>query len=323
MVKNFLLAAALALAAVDALPDNLEARAQCNHDACFRGVITSSARIASCSSFMAVTVTPCTSTITDTATVTATTTVNNFPMKREAIAAPELPAGMVEIRQESPPACTFTTNAPTELPTYAATSCTAIGTTLPAARLSSACSCNGVTASTTTIATPTTTVTSTTTTTTTAYATPSAFILNSSGDQSLYVTVDGTGALRLTHDASQAVPFYVDNAGQLRNLRDPTRLLVDYYQPSPEADNKVYNAVPAEGANFRITCNNVGRFDGQFWGSCQASGPPNGNPVVYGFGTCPNQGYYVYMIPNNSNVRCFDGGYAFIGFFLRAYTGTA
>jgi hypothetical protein len=164
-------------------------------------------------------------------------------------------------------------------------------------------------------------VTSTSTATATVYPTPSAFILQSSADSSLYVTVDGTGALRLTTDTSSAVPFYVDSSGQLRNLNNPDELLVDYYQPSPgTADNKVYNAVPSP-SNYGLTCYYQGSNAGDFYGDCQASGPPDGNPVVYGFGTCPNEGYYVYMIPNDSNVSCYDGGYAFLGFYLQPYTG--
>lgn len=263
---------------------------------------------------MAVTVTPCTSTVTATAVVTETATVNNFPMKRAAVPA-------LEARQDAS-SCVYSTSTPTSLPVFATTACTALATALPAARVSSACSCNGVTASTVTLPSPVTTVTSTSTVSATAYATPSAFVLQSTGDQSLYVSVDSTGALVLTHDFSAGEPFYVDNAGQLRSLHDPTKLIVDYYQPSPAtADNRVYAAVPDATANYGITCYNVGRQDGQYWGDCQASGPPNGNPVVYGFGTCPNEGFYVYMIPNNSNVRCWDGGYAFAGFYLRAYTG--
>lgn len=264
---------------------------------------------------MAVTVTPCTSTVTATATVTDTVTVDNYPMKRRAVAPG------IEARQEAS-SCVMTTETPTMLPAYATGACVPLGTTAPAARLSSACSCNGVTASTTTLPTPITTVTSTSTATATATAVPEAFILNSSGDESLYVTVDGTGALRLTQDASTATPFYVDNSGQLRNLNDPTKLLVDYYEPSPAtANNTVYNAVPQAGANYPITCSSAGSSDGAFYGDCQSSGPPDGNPVVYGFGTCPNEGYYVYMIPNDSNVSCYDGGYAFLGFYLRAYPG--
>jgi hypothetical protein len=164
-------------------------------------------------------------------------------------------------------------------------------------------------------------VTSTSTVDTTVSATPNAFILNASGDQTLFATVDETGALRLTRDRTAATPFYVDSAGQLRNLHDPTKLLVEYYQPSPgTSDNKVYNAVPDPATNFAITCSSTGRTDGAYWGNCQASGPPNGNPTVYGFGTCPNEGFYVYMNPNFSNVQC-AGGYSFLGFFLRAYSG--
>jgi hypothetical protein len=164
-------------------------------------------------------------------------------------------------------------------------------------------------------------VTATETATATVHPTPSAYILQSTGDQSLYVTVDQTGAVRLTHDASTAVPFYKDSSNQLRNLHDPSKLLVDYYIPnSATADNTVYNDVPS-GSNYGITCTYNGDNSENYYGDCQASGPPNGNPVVYGFGTCPNEGYYLYMIPNNSNVRCYDGGYAFAGFFLVAYTG--
>lgn len=255
---------------------------------------------------MSVTVTPCTSTVTNTATIISTSTVNNFPMKRDGL----------EVRQQG--SCVFTTNSPTSLPAFATKSCTAQGTLHPAFRFSSACSCNGVTAVTMTLPTPTVTVSTTTTTSTTITPTPKAFILQASG---LYVTVDGVGALRLTTDATSAVPFYVDNSGQLRNLHNPAKLLVDYYQPSPgTANDKVYNDIPS-ALNYGITCNYYGRNDGEFWGQCQSSGPADGNPVVYGFGTCPNEGYYVYMIPNNSNVQCADGGYAFMGFFLKAYTG--
>ncbi|KAI9172670.1 hypothetical protein HJFPF1_02180 [Paramyrothecium foliicola] len=316
MVRITLLTAAMAAAPIAALPGSeLFARVPCNRDNCFRAVIASSSRLADCSSFMAATVTPCTSTVTNTATVTSTTTVNTFPLKRDAIAAPSDVA--LEARQQE--ACAFTTNSATAPPAFATIACVA-GATAVSARFSSACSCNGITGATTTLETPTVTVTSTSTLVVTAQATPSAFVLQATGDRSLYVSVDEAGALRLTRDESAALPVYVDNSGQLRSLQHPDRLFVDYYEPSPgTADNKVYNHVPSE-ANYRLTCNYYGRNDGDFWGQCNASGPPNGNPVVYGFGTCPNQGYYVYMIPNNSNVRCWDGGYAFLGFYLKAYT---
>lgn len=239
-------------------------------------------------------------------------------MKRAEIAGPA--AAALEVRDE-PSACTAITNSPTALPAFATTACTQMGTTAPAARFSSACVCDGAPLATTTIPAETITVTATSTVVATATSTPKLFALKASGDQSLYVTVDGVGALRLTKDTTAAVPFYVDNSGQLRNWRDPAKLFVDYYQPSQgTADNKVYSDYPSN-SNFGLTCNYYGRKDGDFWGQCQASGPPNGNPVVYGFGTCPNEGYYVYMIPNNSNVRCYDGGYAFLGFFLSTYTG--
>ena len=262
---------------------------------------------------MSVTVTPCTSTITATSTVTSTSTVNDFPMKRHAVA----PAAL-EVRQGS--ACAFTTNSPTHLPTYVTTACTSSASLAPAARYSSACSCNGITAVTTTIATPLTTVTATSTVTTTVTPTPQAFILQSSGDPSLYVSLDGNNALVLTTDTSVAAPFYVDNSGNLRNLNAPDQLLVDYYIPnSGTANDQIFAAVPS-GSNFAITCSNRGNSVGAYYGNCQSSGPPDGNPVVYGFGTCPNEGHFVYLIPNNSNVKCYDGGYAFLGFFLQAYT---
>lgn len=238
-------------------------------------------------------------------------------MKRDAIATP-VPAVLEARQQES---CVFTTNTQTNLPTYAPSLCTTIGTMDPVARFSSACSCNGATAITTTVATPTVTVTTTTTATTTASATPSAFILQSTGDTSLYVTEDSAGALVLTHDTSSAVPFYVDNSNQLRSLQNPDKFLVDYYKPSSgTADNQVYNDIPSS-SNYNITCAFTSHTAGGFFSDCQSSGPPNGNPVVYGFGTCPNEGSYVYMIPNYSNVRCIDGGYAFAGFNILTYTG--
>lgn len=266
---------------------------------------------------MTATVTPCTSTVTATETTTVTTAINTFPLKRNAL--PEPSPVVIEARQDG--GCTFTTNTPTAIPTWAPTACPALGTTMPAARYSSACSCNGVTAVTTTLATPTVTVTATETATATVYPTPSAFILQSTGDQSLYVTVDNTGAIRLTHDATTAVPFYKDSSNQLRNLHDPSKLLVDYYIPNAgTADNTVYVDAPSD-SNYRITCSYNGDNADHYYGDCQASGPPNGNPVVYGFGTCPNEGYYLYMIRNNDNVHCWDGGYAFLGFYLLAYTG--
>ncbi|KAK2616795.1 hypothetical protein QQS21_000172 [Conoideocrella luteorostrata] len=310
------MAAVVATPAVALPNDNVFARAGCNRDNCFRAVIQTSTRLADCSSYMSVTVTPCPSTSTTTSTITSTTTVaGNYPMKRG-----EGDGAVLAARSEAP-ACTAITQSPTALPSYATAACPQLGTVAPGARFSSACACNGVTAVTTTLPTVTSVVTATSTVMATATSVPKLFILKSTGDQSLYVTVDEAGALRLTHDTTVAVPFYTDNSGQLRNWRDPAKLFVDYYQPSAgTADNKVYSDYPSN-SNFRLTCNYYGRNDGDFWGQCHADGPPNGNPVVYGFGTCPNEGYYVYMIPNSSNVRCYDGGYAFLGFFLVAYNG--
>lgn len=270
-------------------------------------MLAASKNIADCSASLSVTVTPCPTTVTaNTVTVTSTTsTTPSYPMKRE-----------IDGRQNS---CTPITSSNTGLPKWAADACT----TSAAARFSSACSCNGVIAATTTLAPVTSTVTPSTTVTVTATARPSLYLLNASGDRSLYVTVDETNAVRLTRDISVAVPFYQDSKQQWRNWNDPSKLFLDYYLPNrPEApdtaNDVVYDTVPA-GDNYGITCRYNGGGPGSFWGQCQAPSP-GGNPVVYGFGTCPDQGYYLYMIPNNSNVRCW-GGYAFIGFFLVAYTG--
>ncbi|KAK2061676.1 hypothetical protein LY76DRAFT_603109 [Colletotrichum caudatum] len=131
--------------------------------------------------------------------------------------------------------------------------------------------------------------------------TPKAFVLQGSGDRSLYVTVDGDGALRLVRDALVATPFYIVKAGQMRNYDSPDKTLVDYYQPDPAtANDRVYSDVQDEN-NYPITCRNIGRNAGDYHGGCQSSGSPSGNPVVYGFGYCPNQGGYLYMIPNSSN----------------------
>ncbi|KAM0258033.1 hypothetical protein ACHAQJ_004076 [Trichoderma viride] len=320
-MKHYSLVATLAAVLatpIAALPnDSLLARAGCNRDNCLRAILQSS-RLTDCSSFMIATVTPCASTSTTTATVYTTTTVAGpYPMKRGEIAVSL--AAALNVRQDSS-TCTAITNSPTNLPAFATTACTQLGNTPPVVRFSSACSCDGVPATTTTIPAETSTITAISTVTATATSIPELFILESTGDQSLFVTVDNTGALRLTQDTTVAVPFYVDNNGQLRNWNDPAKLFVDYYQPNPgTADNKVYSDFPSS-SNFGLKCNYYGRSNGDFWGQCQASGPPDGNPVIYGFGTCPNEGYYVYMIPNDSNVRCFDGGYAFLGFFLVTYT---
>ncbi|KAK0375809.1 hypothetical protein CLIM01_06853 [Colletotrichum limetticola] len=308
--------------------DELFARqAGCNRDNCFRALLGSkpgpASASADCSSWMQVTETPCTSTATQTATVVSytTTLANAYPglkkMKRE-----EIEARQASTTTAAAPVCTPAQNRPSSMPAYAETGCkSTIGTLVPTARYSSACSCDGITATTTTLATPVTTITVTTTVEAafTPTSTPTAFVLQGSGDRSLYVTVDGQGALRLVRDASVATPFYVDKAGQMRNLNSPDKVLVDYYQPDPAtANDKVYSDLQGTG-NYPITCSYTGRSDGAYYGNCQSSGSPTGNPVVYGFGYCPNQGGYVYMIPNNSNVRC-AGGYAFLGFWLQAYT---
>ncbi|THZ90587.1 hypothetical protein D6C88_03999 [Aureobasidium pullulans] len=88
---------------------------------------------------------------------------------------------------------------------------------------------------------------------------------------------------------------------------------------SGTADNRIYIEAPSS-ASYPLTCGTKGRTAGSYFVNCQSSGPPNGNPVVYGFGWCPStQG--LYMIPNHSNVRC-GGGYAFLALYLVAYTGS-
>jgi hypothetical protein len=167
-----------------------------------------------------------------------------------------------------------------------------------------------------------TTITETTSTTTTitAYATqtksPNLFYLSSSGNRGLYVSREGSGAVLFTSDINAAHVFYVDSAGVLRSWQDPSLTLVDHYEPnSGAADNRIYIEAPSS-ASYPVTCSYRGPNAGDYYGSCQSSGPPNGNPVVYGFGWCP-QTNALYMIPNSSNVRC-GGGYAFLGFFLVA-----
>ncbi|KAK2011118.1 hypothetical protein LZ32DRAFT_352554 [Colletotrichum eremochloae] len=331
-MKSSLFAALIGgtIAGVAASPmDELFGRqAVCNRDNCFRAVIGSrpgpGVASADCSSWMQVTETPCASTVTQTAVVTSftTTLANPYPGLRK-VKREELEGRQVPLTTTAAAAvCTPGQSRPSSMPAYIGTACqSTIGALVPTARYSSACSCNGITAATTTLPAAVVTVTSTSTVKAafTPTNTPTAFVLQGSGDRSLYVTVDGNGALRLVRDASVATPFYVDKAGQMRNYNNPEKTLVDYYQPDPAtANDRVYSDVQRQG-NYPITCTYVGRNAGDYYGTCQSSGSPTGNPVVYGFGYCPNQGGYVYMIPNNSNVRC-AGGYAFLGFFLQAYS---
>ncbi|KAF4813526.1 hypothetical protein CGCTS75_v013690 [Colletotrichum tropicale] len=312
--------------AASPMDELLGRQATCNRDNCLRAIMGSkpgpAAASADCSSFMQITQTPCPSTVTETATVTSfTTTLSNpYPGLRK------LRREEIEDRQAAvTPAssCTPSQNKPSNMPSYIQTGCQAtIGTLVPTARYSSACSCNGITAATTTLPAFTATVT-TTSTVLAAYSPttkPTPFILQGSGDDSLYVIADADGSLRLVRDASTATPFYVDNAGLLRNYNSPSKLLMDFYFPDPStANDRVFSAEQGTGG-YPITCEYTGRTIGAYYGNCQSSGSPSGNPVTYGFGYCPNQGGFVYMIPNNSNVRC-AGGYAFLGFFLQAYVG--
>ncbi|MCJ1296429.1 hypothetical protein MMC34_007995 [Xylographa carneopallida] len=116
----------------------------CNADNCLRAVRASSfptrSGAADCSSYFAATVTPATSTITQTATVTS------FANKRRR--ALNEAEGALAPRQ--------VTVVPSAIPTYASACSGSV-------RYSSACSCIGVTATTSTAATPLTTVTVTVT----------------------------------------------------------------------------------------------------------------------------------------------------------------
>ncbi|KAF4920145.1 hypothetical protein CGCVW01_v007175 [Colletotrichum viniferum] len=314
--------------AASPMDELLGRQATCARDNCFRALLGSkpgpASASADCSSFMQITQTPCPSTVTETATITSfTTTLSNpYPglrkLRRETIEARQ-----AITTSAASPSCAPSQNKPSSMPSYIQTACqSTIGTLGPTARYSSACSCNGITAATTTLPAATTTVT-TTSTVLAAYTptnTPTPFILQGSGDRSLYVTTDTDGALRLVRDASVATPFYVDNAGLLRNYNSPSKLLMDFYLPDPPtANDRVFSAEQGAGG-YPITCTYTGRTNGAYYGNCQSSGSPSGNPVTYGFGYCPNQGGFVYMIPNNSNVRC-AGGYAFLGFWLQTYGG--
>ncbi|KAG4418276.1 hypothetical protein IFR04_008552 [Cadophora malorum] len=136
---SFILALALAQGALSA----------CNANNCARAVTGTrigkipdqTSRMRDCSSFMLVTVTPATSTITATATITSTTTLGGM-MKRQA--------AVLEQRQ--------VTVTPSSIPIYAS-ACSS------AARYSSACSCWGITARTTTASAPVTRTTVTVTAT--------------------------------------------------------------------------------------------------------------------------------------------------------------
>ncbi|CAI0654695.1 unnamed protein product [Colletotrichum noveboracense] len=312
--------------AASPMDELLGRQATCARDNCFRALLGSKPGLASasadCSSFMQITQTPCPSTVTETATVTSfTTTLSNPYLGLRKLRREEIEARQAVTTSAS--SCTPSQNKPSSMPSYIQTACqSTVGTLVPTARYSSACSCNGITATTTTLPASTATVT-TTSTVLAAYTptnTPTSFILRGSGDRSLYVTTDTNGALRLVRDASVATPFYVDYAGLLRNYNSPSKLLMDFYLPDPAtANDRVFSAEQGAGG-YPITCTYTGRTNGAYYGNCQSSGSPSGNPVTYGFGYCLNQGGFVYMIPNNSNVRC-AGGYAFLGFWLQTYGG--
>ncbi|KAL0938565.1 FAD dependent oxidoreductase [Colletotrichum truncatum] len=302
-------------------------QAGCDRDNCLRAVAGlrpgAEVALADCSSWMIITETPCLSTVTQTATVTSfTTTVDHpFPglrkMKRE-----ELEGRQASSTAAAEPSCVPLQNSPSNMPAYIQTACQlTIGSLVPTARYSSACSCDGVLATTTTLPASSTTVTSTSTILAayTPTEVPDAFILQSSGDGSLYVTVEGNGAIRLINDITAASPFYLDRDGQLHNFNSRNKTLVNYYQPNPAAaDNKVYNDVQSDD-NYRITCREVILGPNTIHGDCESSSSSEASSVVRGFIYCPDEGGYLYMGSNWTSMRCVSG-YFFRGFRLQAYT---
>jgi len=267
-----------------------------------------------CSSLLSYT-TP-TTTLTEVISTTTTSTMTvNFAKRRRGIvtAAPEVATRSLRPRQLDVPA-----NDTTTASTMSTGSVNPLATFAPQ-DVTDACSVEAMPVSTTI------TETTSTTTTITAYATqtrtPKLFVLASTGNQGLYVSREGSGAVLFITDINSAHVFYIDSAGALRSWQDPSMTLVDHYEPnSGTADNRIYIEAPSSGS-YSLSCYYKGPNVGDYYGSCQSSGPPNGNPVVYGFGWCPNTNA-LYMIPNSSNVRC-GGGYAFAGFYLRAAPGTS
>jgi hypothetical protein len=262
-----------------------------------------------CSSLLSYTTPTTTLTEVISTTTTSTMTVNFAKRKRDMVtAAPEAVTRSIRPQQLDSPA-----NMSTATSDMSGGSSNLLATFAPQ-DVTNACSVEAMPVSTTI------TETTSTTTTITAYATqtklPNLFVLSSSGNRGLYVGREGSGAVLFTGDIHAAHVFYIDSNGIPHSWQDPSMTLVDHYEPnSGTADNRIYVEAPSS-ASYPVTCNNRGRDAGDYFGSCQSSGPPNGNPVVYGFGWCPST-QALYMIPNSSNVRC-GGGYAFLGFFLVA-----
>ncbi|KFA70850.1 hypothetical protein S40288_11612 [Stachybotrys chartarum IBT 40288] len=312
MLLNFFAAAVLAAVRVTAAPEkHLAAREICTPDDCYRAIATDTANAEVCSSWLRVVIKPCSATATTFETTTSTEIT--YPLKRDVTAAPDAP--LETPRDAGPCITTFT---PISLDPLAYSECRAWRRTPFASRISSACSCNAISKTTTTTAYNTETTTRTGIISTTVWPTPPAWLLESSANRSLLVAADDAGAVHLTPDAAAAVPFYVHSSRQLRGLHDTSKFLIDYHRPNPNAaDHQIYIHAP-NVLGYRIECHEQGDWDGAFWGNCIVRGSPDGNPVVYGFSTCPNLGYTVYMTPNNAKVACTDG-FAFAGWFLRPY----
>jgi len=164
--------------------------ADCNANNCLRavkaGAFPTRKTIEDCSSFMAITVTPATFTITSTIATTFTTLAEppTETLKRRNY-NPHPAREVIEVRQ--------VTVSPTAVPAYAS-ACTGI------VKYSSACSCIGVTQYTVTAATPVTTVT--TSVTTTATVTPTGACPDSSFR---FVILDETTGLYGSLNSNTAV----------------------------------------------------------------------------------------------------------------------
>jgi len=179
---------------------NVIERRACNADNCLRGIRGTvsglqpplSSRLADCSSFQLATVTPAPTTITTTV-ATETVTVSDATVTARAI----LP------RQE--------TISPTSIPAYATYCPNSI-------QYASACSCVGVTASTTTLSTPTvtisTTVTSTVTSTPPSYTCSPADSVSACGgscDGICFPDVNGVGYCKQNRPCEGLLPCTLDS----------------------------------------------------------------------------------------------------------------
>ncbi|CZR56072.1 uncharacterized protein PAC_05960 [Phialocephala subalpina] len=173
---------------------NVIERQVCNADNCLRGIRGTngqppmSSRLVDCSSFQLATVTPAPVTVT---TTVATVIVTEVPITARAVFA----------RQA--------TVSPSSVPAYA-TYCSA------SARYASACSCLGITKTTTTLATPTVTETTTATTTVappsfTCSPADSASACGGTCDGTCFPDVNGVGYCKQSRPCSGLTPCTLDS----------------------------------------------------------------------------------------------------------------